>query len=187
MTPTLLHELRRVSPVRPLRYGEALRVAELQASKLLELSGIEDGPVPESIITTLPRTQVERVYPLGVSGFSQWSKGRWLIVLNSNEPKTRQRFSLAHEFKHVIDHPMIAVLYPPALGHDGKERAELICDHFAACLLMPRMWVKRAWVSGKQDVNRLAAQFNVSVPAMRRRLEQIGLMERSYSRHGVAA
>ena len=187
MAPTVLLELRRVTPVRPLRYAEALRVAEWQATKLLRLSGIEDGPVPESVITGLPKMQVERLYPLGVSGFSQWSKGRWLIVLNSNEPKTRQRFSLGHEFKHVIDHPLIAVLYPPAMGQDAKARAELVCDHFAACLLMPRPWVKRAWVSGKQDVVRLAAHFNVSVPAMRRRLEQIGLVERTYSRHGVAA
>jgi Zn-dependent peptidase ImmA (M78 family) len=187
MTPTLLHELRRVIPARPLRYGEALRIAELQAAKLLALSGVTDGPVPETIISGLPKTQVERLRPLGVSGFSQWSKGRWLIVLNGDEPHGRQRFSLAHEFKHVIDHPLIAVLYPPALGQDAKTRAEQVCDHFAACLLMPRPFVKRAWVSGNQDVRRLAAYFEVSVPAMRMRLQLIGLTEQTHSRHGVAA
>jgi Zn-dependent peptidase ImmA (M78 family) len=50
-----------------------------------------------------------------------------------------------------------------------------MCDYFAACLLMPRMWVKRAWSDGINDQRALAALFDVSVTAMGIRLEQLGL------------
>lgn len=183
---SILTELRSLTPIRPLRFAEGLRIAELQAARLLAAAGVEDGPVPESVITDLPRIQVERLYPLGVSGFSQWAKGRWLIVLNGGEVPTRQRFSLAHEFKHVLDSPYIAALYPADMGQSADDRAERICDHFAGCLLMPRPWVKRAWAQGMQDADRLAAHFDVSRPAMEVRLRQIGLTERR-TRHTVAA
>jgi len=183
----LIRELRDLIPIRPLRFAEALRVAEIQAAKMLLLCGVEEAPVRETIITELPKLQVERIYPLGASGFSQWAKGRWLIALNNGEPPTRQRFSLAHEFKHVLDHPFIKVLYPPEYGLSESQRREQACDHFAACLLMPRPWLKRAWGNGAQDVDRLAVLFDVSKSAMDRRLQQIGLTERRTTRHGAAA
>jgi Zn-dependent peptidase ImmA (M78 family) len=182
-----IRELRDLVPIRRLRFAEALRVAELQAARLLALAEVHEPPVPEAIVAELPRIQVERVYPLGASGFTQWAKGRWLVALNAGEPPTRQRFSLAHEFKHVLDHPFIGLLYPAEQGLSTAQRAEQVCDHFAACLLMPRPWVKRAWGNGTQDVGRLAAQFDVSPEAMAVRLQRIGLVDRRSSRHRVAA
>jgi hypothetical protein len=38
-----------------------------------------------------------------------------------------------------------------------------------------------------QDVDRLASYFDVSRKAMHRRLQAVGLVERSWSRHTVAA
>src|SRR5580704_13272227 len=101
----VIRELRDLVPLRALSVAESMRVADLQAGRLLALLGIEEGPVPESAITELPRIQVERMTPSPVSGAAQWSRGRWLIVVNGAEPWGRQRFSLAHEFKHVLDSP----------------------------------------------------------------------------------
>ncbi len=98
-------------------------------------------------------------------------------MLNGSELPTRQRFSLAHEFKHVLDNRFIEVLYPPTAGMDRHQRGEQICDYFAGCLLMPRMWLKRSWATDTQDVRTLAGQFDVSQMAMRVRLMQIGLAE----------
>jgi Zn-dependent peptidase ImmA (M78 family) len=56
------------------------------------------------------------------------------------------------------------------------DRAERVAEHFAACLLMPRMWLKRDWGRGLQDVTALARRYKVSTTAMRIRLEQIGLV-----------
>src|SRR5262245_8215156 len=55
--------LRDVVPIKPLAPVEALRIAELQANLLLKLGGIAEAPVPESIISALPRIQVEYVKP----------------------------------------------------------------------------------------------------------------------------
>jgi Zn-dependent peptidase ImmA (M78 family) len=60
----------------------------------------------------------------------------------------------------------------------SHERAETICDYFAACVLMPRAWVKKAWREGPQDIPSLARQFQVSRQAMQVRLQQVGLIER---------
>ncbi|MFL6136195.1 MAG: ImmA/IrrE family metallo-endopeptidase [Frankiaceae bacterium] len=162
-------------PIRPLTLTEALRMAELQATQLLDLSKITGPPVPERIITELPRVQVERIKLAGLSGAAQWSHGRWLIVLNGAEPAGRQRFSLFHEFKHVLDNPFIGVLYPPTPYTTSHDRAEQVCDFFAGCVLIPRTWLKREWASGHQDLRALAKQFRVSQSAMRVRLLQTGL------------
>jgi Zn-dependent peptidase ImmA (M78 family) len=183
---TTIATLRDVMPIRPLTFAESMRLAELQASKFLALTGITTGAVPESAISELPRLQVERMSPAPVSGATQWSHGRWLIVLNGTEPRGRQRFSLAHEFKHVLDNPFIDILYPATSSMTSGERAEQVCDYFAACLLMPRLRVKRAWVNGEQTPRNLARQFDVSQAAMRYRLRQIGLVQNDARCEGIA-
>jgi Zn-dependent peptidase ImmA (M78 family) len=182
---TIISTVRDLMPIRPLGFVESLRLAELQASKFLALVGHTDGAVPERAIGNLPRMQVERMSPAPVSGATQWSHGRWLIVLNGSEPRTRQRFSLAHEFKHVLDNPFIDVLYPAAGDMSARERAEQVCDYFAACLLMPRLRVKRAWTGGQQSTRSLARNFDVSQAAMTVRLRQIGLVQAGERCEGV--
>jgi Zn-dependent peptidase ImmA (M78 family) len=169
--------LRDVVPVRPLTFTESLRIAELQASKFLALVGATEPPTQEAVIARLPRVQVERISPAPVSGATQWSHGRWLIILNGSETRGRQRYSLAHEFKHVLDNPFIDVLYPAKGDMTSGDRAEQVCDYFAACLLMPRLWVKRAWTGGEQSVRVLARHFDVSQAAMGVRLRQTGLVQ----------
>ncbi|MEW6153922.1 MAG: ImmA/IrrE family metallo-endopeptidase [Actinomycetota bacterium] len=187
----IIRNLRDRVPIRPLSVIEAVRVAELQASRFLELAAITKPPVPESMISGLPRVQVERMAAAPMSGATQWSHGRWLIVVNGAEPKVRQRFSVAHEFKHVLDNPFIAKLYPSVPGQTAAERAEAVCDYFAGCLLMPRAWVKRLYCDeGVQDLRRLALRFDVSQMAMQVRLLQIGLVDpgpRCATRHRVDA
>lgn len=173
-------------PNRPLRFAEAIRVAELQANRLLKWRGVDGPPVPDDLVSTFPRVQVETIYPLGVSGATAWSDGRWQILLNGGEPLTRQRFSSVHELKHVLDSPLAEIAYPNVKGMSSAERQEQIADYFAACVLMPRRWVKRAWGNGVQDVRDLARLFGVSREAMRYRLAALGLIERT-ARCEVAA
>lgn len=59
-----LASLRRLVPRRPLEHHEALRIAELQANRLLAASGFVGPPVPEAVITALPRLQVLRAMRL---------------------------------------------------------------------------------------------------------------------------
>ncbi len=173
----MLAVLRALCPRRSLGIQEAAIVAELQANRLLELAGLQGPPTPEALITELPRYVVRSDVDLPVSGSAQWVNGRWLISVCGSEPLERQRFSLAHEFKHTLDHRFAGVLYRDRGNVSAEEQAELAADMFAACLLMPRMWVKRAWGEGHQSLSELAELFQVSAPAMSRRLAALGLRE----------
>jgi hypothetical protein len=173
----VLVKLRAVVPHRPLNLGESLAVAELQANLFLKHLEIIRPPLPETAISTLPLLQVERFSSLPVSGAAHWGKGRWMIVLNSNEPLYRQRFTLAHEFKHVLDAPFDKVIYPSIRGLEHDVIAERVADFFAACLLMPKSWLKRSWREVSNDPAVLARLFGVSQAAMKVRLESIGLVE----------
>ena len=182
-----LRELRKLMPKRPVRLAEAIRIAELQATRLLRLSGVTMPAVPDRVVSGFPRVRVEKVYPLGVSGATAWQTGCWQILLNAGEPRTRQRFSAAHELKHVIDHPFVEFAYPAIGTFDSHRRQEQVADFFAAALLMPRPWVKQAWGSGIQDEAELAELFDVSRGAMRVRLRSLGLHEELPIRCEVAA
>lgn len=181
-----IRQLRDLVPLRPLSMAESLRIAELQAMRLLELAGVEKPPVPETIITRLPRIQVERL-PLdhATSGITEWSHGRWLILINAGQVHGRQRYSIGHEFKHVLDGPLVRILYPGVVPPEHNDQWEYVCDFFSACLLMPRSWVKRYFCDeGIQSVRALAARFDVSQQAMAYRLTQLALVEPTTGRHG---
>lgn len=173
---SLIVRLRSVVPLRSLNRFEALRVAELQAKLLLRELGVIKPPVPEDVISSLPRIEIQRVSGIPVSGSAQWVSGRWLIVVDQGEPLVRQRFSLAHELKHILDSPFITFLYLDSAGVSSATRIEQVADYFAASLLMPRQWLRRAWASGMHSVPLLAKQFGVSYSAMRVRLLQLGLV-----------
>lgn len=177
---TTIRQLRALTPNYPLADYQARSIAERQATKLLELFDIRAAPVDVSLIAELPRLEVvvrSTAELGGLSGFSEWHKGRWQIGVNRDDSITRRRFTLAHEFKHVLDHPFIRVLYADRYGRTNEARVEALCDYFAACLLMPRPWVKRAWTTLTQDQTTLAAHFRVSPAAMGRRLNDLGLSE----------
>jgi Zn-dependent peptidase ImmA (M78 family) len=195
----VIKTVREIMPKRPVTLTEAYAVAERQATKLLDLLDIHEAPVDVARLASLPRidVQVEPRHRMPtLAGFSHWDRGRWLIVINRNNSPGRRRFTLAHEFKHVLDHANWQTTYANLGGGSLKlrsQRVEQLCDYFAACLLMPRPWVKDAWASGMQDVESLAAQFNVSRDAMRIRLTYLGFLDNeerpveSYFRHETRA
>lgn len=186
-SPSLIHQLRAMAPLRPLTEREAKSLAERQAIVMLELLGQREPAVDVGLIADLPRIEVKvepNLHVGGISGFSQWSRGRWLIVVNSSDSVTRRRFTLSHEFKHVLDHPFVKVMYSKLSDVEAeRERmTERICDYFAGCLLVPRNWLKRAWANGLQDVATLAALFNVSEAAIAVRLQQTGITDSRLAR-----
>jgi Zn-dependent peptidase ImmA (M78 family) len=176
-TAGLLARLRELVPRRGLSPAEARQVAERQAAILIAYAAVEKPAVDESIVTDLPFLAVTHRPGFPTSGMATQTDSGWVIVLRAEEAKVRQRFSLIHEFKHVLDDPFIEWLYPTKNGYSPEDRAERICDYFAACVLMPKMWVKRDWASGGiQDIARLARRYRVSQVAMAVRLAELHLL-----------
>lgn len=171
-------DLRLVCPNRQLAPWEARAVAEKQAHKLLSLMNIQEPPFPEQAIEYLPRVEVRYVKARRLAGAISWRSGKWRIVVNRDATWGRQRFTLAHELKHLIDHPMHAALYKDSRYGSAEASAEKAADYFAACLLMPKAWVRRAYYDdGFRDPRVLARQFRVSAAAMSFRFDQLGLSE----------
>jgi hypothetical protein len=172
---SVLRTLRALVPQRRLTYFESLRIAELQANRLLELFDVEGPQVPSELMTELPRFVVRVADDLPVSGSTHWENGRWVITLNGSEPYVRQRFSLAHEFKHAVDHSSKQYLYGDVENDPAaRDQAERVADHFAACLLMPKRWVKSQWV-GSQQLGPLSRKMGVSSRALSVRLYHLGM------------
>lgn len=180
-----LSALRALIPQRQCQFHEALRVAESQAARLLQLMGVDGAPVPSEIVSELPRIEVE-YRPIPMSGLSYWNGHDWIIGLNRAEPRTRQRFTLLHEYKHIVDHGRAHLLYPGGKGFTSEKQAEQVADYFAGCVLMPRTLMKRAWANGLQTPEKLARHFDTSERAITVRLAQVGLVDQT-DRHAGRA
>ncbi|SHU42715.1 putative Zn peptidase [Mycobacteroides abscessus subsp. abscessus] len=171
-----------VPPHDDITFDEALQIAERQAAKLLELHGISDGPVPDSVITGIPHIRIITTPRLrdtaSVDGASMWDTKtrRWVILLNRANTIQRQRSTLAHEFKHILDQP-IDNLYKAAHRLGSIRQAEHAATHFAGCLLIPREFLHRAWHSGIRHPTALAKLFQASEHAITVRLRQTGLID----------
>jgi predicted transcriptional regulator len=175
---TTIAECRRLCPHRALRPWEAKSIAERQAHRFHALMGINEPPFPVEAIATLPRVRVSYVSAKHFSGTIHWRRGLWRILINRNDSRGRQTFSIGHELKHLIDHPMRDVIYRDSRYGSADDDAERAADYFAACLVMPRAWLKRCFYDeGFRDPRVLARRFGVSAPAMRWRFDQLGLLE----------
>jgi Zn-dependent peptidase ImmA (M78 family) len=177
-SPSVLSRLRALIPQRgDITYDEALRVAELQATRLVEALRGPDA-LTEITIRGLPRIHVVHE-DIGVSGMSHWTGQQWLITINSSDSAARQRFTLLHEFKHIVDHGSTSLLYQGSAMASGTEQSEHAADYFAGCALVPKRELKAAWGSGIQRIADLADHFGVSEQAIRVRLSQTKLDARS--------
>lgn len=177
-THSVLATLRSVVPRRAVSFGDALRVAEIQASKLLAvLDQLEPDEVPLELVTSLPRIRIVRDDRLPESGTSFWNGQEWIIAVHPDDSRVRQRLTIFHEYKHIVDHGYQHLLYTGSHNADAARQAEQVADYFAGCVLASRRMLKRAWGEGIQQPARLAQLFGMSEVAVRVRLEQIGLTE----------
>lgn len=185
----LVLKLRRPTPVRAVTYYEALNIARLQARKARHLLDMTAPHADLSWILALPGIRVEAL-PLheireiagaDASGLTKRLRGGgYFIGVNKNASHTHRRFTLAHEFKHLLDYPYAKNLYG-WLGQGNQElrekQIEWIADTFAAHFLIPSTVLKNVWTTGLQDIRALAGLFTVSEQAMRIRLENEGLLD----------
>lgn len=172
---SVLATLRHLIPVRTIEFGEALRIAELQANRLLELTGADPATLDEQL-AQLPLIRIQ-YHQMPTSGLSYWDGQAWIICLNKTEPATRQRFTLLHEYKHIIDHGRVDRLFTGNRLRSAAQQAEQAADYFAGCALMPKRLLKQAWGRGVQRTDELAAMFDVSTRAIEVRLSQLGLLD----------
>jgi Zn-dependent peptidase ImmA (M78 family) len=178
----VLERMRAVCPRRPLSWHDAEQIAERQAGILRrELDNPSRSALSTSALFDLPFLTVTYRDGFPTSGMAMKTGLGWVILIKSDEPIVRQRFSLAHEIKHIVDDELMTRLdrdlYPATRLYSAEERGERVADRFAAALLMPTMLIRRDWADGLQDIAVLAGRYDVSRVAMEVRLRQLGLLQ----------
>ncbi|HMN99831.1 MAG TPA: ImmA/IrrE family metallo-endopeptidase [Miltoncostaeaceae bacterium] len=146
-----------------------------------------ESPVPD-ILRLLEDNGVrvfgERLGLEGPDGAYRLTKGIPFILLNVSKPTQRMRFTLAHEYgHHLLSH---GTRPPETVSTTSKDPREREANRFAAGFLMPgqgvHLWLAGAGIAPEHvDLTalcRMAAAFGVSVPAMRYRLEELGILRR---------
>ena len=113
-------------------------------------------------------------------------KGEMFMLINSNDSRGRQHFTIAHEFYHLFydEHPT-----PHICSKDGNSKTERQANLFASALLMPQSGVltmlETKDVGGKElgieKVLRMEQYFGVSRTTMLLRLKDLGIIkDKSY-------
>ncbi|TWE12567.1 ImmA/IrrE family metallo-endopeptidase [Rudaeicoccus suwonensis] len=168
-----LASLRAMTPRCHMSFDDTKALAERQAARLVQLlgeGGISGHGIDEADLARMPRIRVVHEV-LSSTGMTFWNGHEWVIALNQEDSLARQRFTLLHEFKHIIDHGADKRLYR------SRWEAERAADYFAGTVLVPKRELKHVFCNLTQNVNQLATHFGVSQQAIQVRLEQTGLVD----------
>jgi Zn-dependent peptidase ImmA (M78 family) len=111
-----------------------------------------------------------------ISGRLRMEDGVWVMSVNSLHPIVRQRYTLGHELGHYLNHrdSMKSFEDSTFFRSSQKSSMEYMADQFAARLLMPESDVRALLDNGVKTVKEMASKFDVSLEAMKYRLEQLG-------------
>lgn len=115
------------------------------------------------------------------------TKTIWLDRLECEKSRGRRRFTIAHECAHWVLHVEqgkdigvccrpVDVLDRATFDVSNLAAREREANEFASELLMPEILVTEQARETKGNISALAERFDVSVPAMRLRVQTLGLV-----------
>ncbi len=146
------------------------RKAKIEAQKLLTDFKVENPPIDlvgllkfldlEYIEFDPAVIPIKDIEPNKVSAFIEYSTNT--IMYNKTHPKTRLRFSIAHEIGHYqLNHKS----FPHETEYNPKSSMEIEANIFAAELLMPAFLIEKESINSKTDIQRIADKYKVSFEA----------------------
>lgn len=164
------------------------------AEELLLEARVVKPPIPVERLARVRGAQV-RYEPLDsdLSGMLFREEDRAIIGVNAFHPKSRQRFTIAHELGHLalhepsptgvhVDHRFL-VRRRDERSSSATDREEIEANGFAAALLMPASMLEEDLAGFEVDyedeelTRRLADRYKVSLQAMTIRLTTLGFQE----------
>lgn len=126
---TLLATLRALAAEPPNSLTAMYHAADRQARLVGSLLSTPVTGIPASLPTLISGTRVDYL-DIPVPGVAFWGNGHWHIHIRASDPIAAQAFTVLHELKHIIDHPLRR--QPNVLSNADWEA---IADHFANQLL----------------------------------------------------
>ena len=105
-----------------------------------------------------------------IAGATRYSKekGTFEILVNKNDPKTKQRFTIAEELGFYI-------LYKDKIKDEEIHEEEKEVEYFAGALLINKKLLENVY-NTNSTILELAETFKVSVSSMTLRLNVLGLL-----------
>lgn len=102
--------------------------------------------------------------------------GKHIITINSLESEARQRFTVCHEIAHIILGLPSSHQEVPSWSFAKRDENEVMCDTFAAELLMPyKLWKAKVPKDepSAETIEYMASEFKSSFPAAASRYSQL--------------
>lgn len=177
-----------MKPARP-RYSRI----EREVTDLLSRANVTVAPVPVENIAALVGAKITyNNFENEVSGLLLRRKNSTVIGVASEQPKARQRFTIAHEIGHLLLHEgeelhvdtNFRVNMRSSASSTAEDVSEIEANAFAASLLMPAEFLKKEInrieidVENSEQIEKLAAKYGVSVQAMTFRLINLSGLRR---------
>jgi Zn-dependent peptidase ImmA (M78 family) len=173
----VIRRLRRLIPAHgePMSWREAERVSRAQAALLTRLSD-QAGTDIVDYVSHLPVVRVELDAALPDYCTSYWdaAAAQWVIIIRATDDLPQRRFSVLHEFKHILDRGHANDLYDPRYIH-GLVQAGMAADQFANQSLMPARRL-RALLREGATMATLARTFKVPTRRARERMSDLNLL-----------
>lgn len=163
-----------------------LNYVESQASRFRQYAGLSDSEAVnlKSLLLKLNVLTLFRPMSESFSGMSLKGNGQKFMLINSNQPKCRQHFTIVHELYHLFmeDNP----IHHRYKEEGKKSESEQCADAFALMFLMPADGVRQMIpdVEIKQGKVSLATAlrighyFGTSHSAVLNRLSDLNLISR---------
>lgn len=175
--------LRRLAPrFTRAHWRAAKRLAIRQADQLVRRAQ-GAGLAADEYVAGLAGLCVERHEPMPVSviSFHRTADDRWVVHLRASDPHLEQRHALVHEFKHILDRPMLDRLYSPD-ERVGPAEGLLAADLFADRCLVPQTELRQAVDHGLTEPREVAAFFDCTETVAARQLAQMRRASRAHTR-----
>ncbi|MFC1951910.1 ImmA/IrrE family metallo-endopeptidase [Chloroflexota bacterium] len=174
--PLNLRKLDKFNFLRSVNPGGIFTSVERLANRYLEKAKVHYPPTPADLIALADDNRPVEVHLLPLKAYhgSIWRlNGSWIIQLNKNDTSARRRFTLFHEVFHILAHCKATPLFRKKetkitkitkMNEKGSFN-ELLADHFASSILLPREWVKAKWVEVK-NLDRMVEIFEIPKPVV---------------------
>ena len=163
--------------VEPKRLGKPFRLTEMLAQRCLKEGKVYGPPVPVELASLFDIERAVEIHPISLKTYhgAIWRlRDRWVIQLRNGDTPVMKRFILFHETFHILAHCQGVPVFKKRGVEQGRFN-EVLADYFAACILMPREWVRKKWVEVK-DLDSMTKTFDVPKVVMWIRLRQLGLV-----------
>ncbi|WP_170232176.1 ImmA/IrrE family metallo-endopeptidase [Saccharothrix saharensis] len=153
---------------------------------------IESLGVPVFVVDLPDHVHGMTVHDVAGSGDAIGSGWCGVVLVNSRDWWTRQRYTLAHELAHVIFRDEQPIIVDEVDGVNGRSEPEIRAEYFARYFLAPDVAIQRFWQANRHlseeiALAKLMIHFGISRTAAQRAVSEVMEIDRGRLAQGLGA